>query len=481
VPLQTGKVLNNRYRIVKLLGQGGFGAVYRAWDMNMECPRAVKENLDTSSEAQKQFKLEAKLLGDLIHPNLPRVIDHFIIPGQGQYLVMDYVDGEDLQEKLNRSGESLPESLVIPWIEQICDALTYLHRQNPPIIHRDIKPANIKITSEDRAMLVDFGIAKVYDPKLKTTIGARAVTPGYSPHEQYGQGKTDVRCDVYALGATLYTLLTNHEPVESIQRVVSDPLVIVEKLNPSVSPHIAAATNRAMRININSRFQSVSDFKEALNTGETIKTRVPNLKNVLLVMVIVAFVVWALTNILQLYLTPFVEINNHLARSVFIFINDQYQGRVDPYSSEKFNWDKFPMEVRYKVINPQISGRTIGDDLEFVFKDVKRYQMVEIDSIMGNGSERYFNPIVQNDTDKTCSIVINEFYPSENRPKAVARPYARVFFGYYKLLENSNVTLYCTDGTFYWWGERLGETNSEIPLYRKVRKTDGVLVFYLNE
>jgi serine/threonine-protein kinase len=164
MPLQIGQVLNNRYRIVKLLGQGGFGAVYRAWDMNMECPRAVKENLDTTSEGQKQFKTEAKILGQLTHQNLPKVIDHFIIPGQGQYLVMEYVEGEDMQEMLDKQGGPLPESQVINWIEQVCDALTYLHGQNPPIIHRDIKPANIKITPQGKAMLVDFGIAKVFDP-----------------------------------------------------------------------------------------------------------------------------------------------------------------------------------------------------------------------------------------------------------------------------------------------------------------------------
>jgi serine/threonine protein kinase len=481
MPLQTGKVLNGRYRIVKLLGQGGFGAVYRAWDMNMECPRAVKENLDTSPEAQKQFKFEAKLLGDLIHPNLPRVIDHFIIPSQGQYLVMDYVDGEDLQEKLDRSGEPLPESLVIPWLEQICDALTYLHRQNPPIIHRDIKPANIKITPDGKAMLVDFGIAKIYDPKLKTTVGARAVTPGYSPHEQYGQGKTDPRCDVYALGATIYTLLTNLEPVESIQRVVIDQLAKVEKINPSVSPQIASVTQRAMRININSRFQSVSDFKQALNTRKPQKRRIPNFRNPFFGMLIAVFVVLTFTGILQFLPSPHVEIKNHLARSVFIFLDDQYQGSVNADSTKKFNWDEFPVELRYEVVNPQLSGRTIGDDLEFGFNQVKRNQRIEIDSIIGNGNERCFYPIVQNDTDKICSIVINEFLPSENNPQATTKPNARVFFGYYHLFKNSNVTLYCSDGTSYWWGERLGKPNSETPLYQKVRETDGVLVFYLNE
>jgi serine/threonine-protein kinase len=218
MPLEPGQVLNNRYRIAKLLGQGGFGAVYRAWDLNLERACALKENLEISEEAQRQFKREALILSGLSHPNLPRVIDHFIIPGQGQYLVMDYVEGEDLQEMLESTGRPLPEAQALSWISQVCDALVYLHSQNPPVIHRDIKPANIKITPQGQAMLVDFGIAKMYDAHLQTTLGARAVTAGYSPPEQYGSGMTDPRSDIYALGATLYHLLTGQQPPESIQR-----------------------------------------------------------------------------------------------------------------------------------------------------------------------------------------------------------------------------------------------------------------------
>ncbi|MBN2550836.1 MAG: serine/threonine protein kinase, partial [Anaerolineales bacterium] len=201
--LSPGQTLNNRYRIVTLLGQGGFGAVYRAWDLNLERPRALKENLDTSEAAQRQFKREAQLLSDLSHPNLPKVIDHFVLPGQGQYLVMEYVEGEDLQQMLERQGP-LTEAQALDWIGQVCEALIYLHSQTPPVIHRDIKPANIKITPQGKAMMVDFGIAKASAAGQKTTVGARAVTPGYSPPEQYGQGTTDAQSDVYALGATLY-------------------------------------------------------------------------------------------------------------------------------------------------------------------------------------------------------------------------------------------------------------------------------------
>jgi formylglycine-generating enzyme required for sulfatase activity/predicted Ser/Thr protein kinase len=260
---QPGAVLHNRYRIVKLLGQGGFGTMYRAWDTTLGRPCALKENLDATPEIQRQFLREAKILANLNHPNLPRVNDYFI-EAQGQYLIMDYIEGRDLQEMLEERGAALPEDQVLPWIQQICDALTYLHTQKPPIIHRDIKPANIRIVPSGKAMLVDFGIAKIYDPSMKTTQGAQAVTPGFSPYEQYGKGPTDARTDVYALGATLYTLLTGTEPPESIQRVVQDPLVLPRQRNPAISLRTSSALMGALKMDPSQRFQSVADLKAAL-------------------------------------------------------------------------------------------------------------------------------------------------------------------------------------------------------------------------
>ena len=265
MPLETGQVLHERYRIEARLGQGGMGAVYRAWDNNLNIPVAVKENLDGSPEAQKQFNREAHLLARLVHLNLPRVIDTFFVPGQGQYLVMDYVDGEDLQAMLQRLG-TLPEDRVLVWVSQICDALNYLHRQPSPVIHRDIKPANIKIRPDGRAMLVDFGIAKVYDPHLATTIGARAVTPGYSPPEQYGGGATDARSDIYALGATLYHLLTGYKPPESLHRMVGqEKTTPPRQLKRDISPRVEQVILKAMEVTTDRRFQSVSDFQSAFS------------------------------------------------------------------------------------------------------------------------------------------------------------------------------------------------------------------------
>jgi len=265
-PLATGTLLNRRYRIVRLLGQGGFGAVYRAWDLNLNRPCAVKENTDVSLEAVRQFSREASLLANLSHPNLPRVTDHFSIPGQGQYLVMDFIEGEDLREMVEKSFEPLPEEQVLPWIIQVCDALSYLHSLPQPIIHRDLKPANIRITPQGKAYLVDFGIAKIYDPQLHTTSGAKALSPGYSPPEQYGQGRTDARSDVYALGATLYTLLTSQRPPDSVDLLTATApkLPSVRSLNPKVSPALSMVIEKAMQLDRNLRFQNIEEFKEAL-------------------------------------------------------------------------------------------------------------------------------------------------------------------------------------------------------------------------
>ena len=263
--LKSGDVLGGRYRIVKPVGQGGFGAVYRAWDLSLKVPVALKENLDTSAEAQHQFEQEAQLLAPLRHPNLPRVSDHFFLPGQGQYLVMDFVEGKSLAALLAERGGPLGEAEALNWIGQVCDALEYLHTRTPPVIHRDVKPENIIVTAEGRAMLVDFGISKAYDPSLTTTRGARAVTPGYSPPEQYGMGKTDARSDVYALGATLYTLLTGRQPPESVLLVSgNEALTPIRRVNPGVDARTEAAVAAAMALSTGRRLSSATALKAAL-------------------------------------------------------------------------------------------------------------------------------------------------------------------------------------------------------------------------
>lgn len=265
--LAAGDMLQGRYLISRLLGKGGMGAVYQAQDTRLgNRSVAVKENFDATPEAQAQFKLEATTLAALNHPNLPRVNDHFIEPSGKQYLVMDFVEGEDLQALLDRKG-CMAEAQVRPWIEQVCDALEYLHTQNPPIIHRDIKPANIKITPAGRAMLVDFGIAKQYRAGQKTMAAARAVTSGFSPPEQYGGARTDARSDVYALAATLYCLLTGQPPPDAMDRLTGAQFTPPRRANPATSAVTEAAIVRGLALTPQDRPQSVTAFLQMLGSA----------------------------------------------------------------------------------------------------------------------------------------------------------------------------------------------------------------------
>jgi uncharacterized RDD family membrane protein YckC len=262
--LSAGAVLQGRYRIGLLLGKGGMGAVYQAQDLRLGGRLvAVKENFDASAEAQAQFQLEANMLANLNHPNLPRVMDHFIEPSGKQYLVMDFVEGEDLEQMLARQGR-LTESQALRWFGQVCEAIEHIHSQNPPIIHRDIKPANVIVTPTGKAMLVDLGIAKVYQYGQKTAVAARAVTPGFSPPEQYGGARTDARSDIYALGATLYCTLTGQVPPEAMDRLGGAQLTPPRQLNPTVSPATEGAILWAMELDSTSRPQTVGELRQAL-------------------------------------------------------------------------------------------------------------------------------------------------------------------------------------------------------------------------
>jgi Tol biopolymer transport system component len=267
MPLKPGFILRNRYRIDSVLGQGGMGAVYKAVDVNLGVTVAVKENLFTTEEFARQFRREATILASLRHPNLPRVTDHFVIEGEGQYLVMDFVQGDDLRQKLERGGP-VREDEALPWFLDAADALAYLHSRTPPVLHRDVKPGNIKITPEGRAVLVDFGLAKVVDEDSATTTGAKAMTPGFSPPEQYGSGRTDARTDIYSLGATLYAALTATIPEDSLERAMGRAqLTPVRKRNPDVSAGLARVVEKALSVKPEERYQTMSELASALGAA----------------------------------------------------------------------------------------------------------------------------------------------------------------------------------------------------------------------
>jgi serine/threonine-protein kinase len=271
--LGKGEILHSRYRAIGVLGYGGFGAVYLAEDIqknNALC--AVKSMFDnphwTATERAQNiqsFQEEANLLRSLSHPNLPKVMDVFADGGK-QYFVMEFVAGQTLEDIVGKSTiGGVLENQVMGWLIQICDALEYLHKNN--IIHRDIKPANIRFTPEGQIKLVDFGIAKRFDPSNpKTATMKRAATPGYAPVEQYGGGEhTDARSDIYALGATLYHLLTARRPPDANDRVVQPTVFIPpRKSHPSISHNCEQVILKAMAIRPEDRYQTSSEMKDAL-------------------------------------------------------------------------------------------------------------------------------------------------------------------------------------------------------------------------
>lgn len=260
--LEKGTLLHNRYRVEETIAVGGMGAIYRALDETLGIQVAVKENFFTTEEYSRQFRREATILASLRHPNMPRVTDHFVIPGQGQYLVMDFIEGIDLRDVITQQG-NLSEEDVIRIGSTICDALAYLHSRSPVIVHRDIKPGNLKITPTRHVFLVDFGLAKISHGETTTT-GAQALTPGYAPPEQYGQG-TDPRSDIYSLGATLYAALTGKIPEDGLSRAMgSAELTPIRKHNSQVTEPLAKAIEHAMAIAPGDRYPTAMDFREGL-------------------------------------------------------------------------------------------------------------------------------------------------------------------------------------------------------------------------
>jgi formylglycine-generating enzyme required for sulfatase activity/tRNA A-37 threonylcarbamoyl transferase component Bud32 len=279
--LTTGTVLQNRYRIVSLLGQGGMGAVYRAWHLKLNVPVALKEmipqpGLDAHTLAQlrQQFQQEATILARLNHPHLVRVTDFFEEKGNA-YLVMDFVEGESLADRIARLGP-LPEKDVLAWAGQLLGALAYCHAEG--VIHRDVKPQNVIIRPDGRAILVDFGLMKLWDPgdpETKTAMQGMG-TPEYAPPEQYSvQGRyTDPRSDLYGLGATLYHALTGEAPSSATDRM-ADPeqFVSLRARNPQVSPATETAVLRAMELARSRRFQSADEMAQALESEPRVPAR----------------------------------------------------------------------------------------------------------------------------------------------------------------------------------------------------------------
>ena len=279
--LPVGSILRDRYVIEALLGQGGFGAVYRVSDQRVKGNLyALKEVVDPqrkecSRREKNRFQFEGDLLRLLDHRALPRVYRIFTDDTHERaYMLMDYIDGPNLEVLRQQQLEKcFTFSQVLILMEPVMDAVRYLHSQHPPIIHRDIKPSNIIVPAPQEAVLVDFDIAKEFDPD-STTTAVRRCSPGYGAPEQYGQG-TSTLTDIYGLGATIYTLLTGQVPVDALHRMTMlgarghDPLIPLEQLIPTIPRHVAQAVHRAMSLHQSDRFPVVEQFWHALDANAT--------------------------------------------------------------------------------------------------------------------------------------------------------------------------------------------------------------------
>jgi len=258
--------LKNRYEIIKVLGKGGMGWVYKVRDRKHKgMVLAVKElqsaNLsrDKAQEALVQFQTEAQILARLTHPNLPKVYDYFSL-NKAHYIVMEYIKGSTLEQiLLARRGKPVAEELALSWGLQICRAMHFLSVQRPrPIVFRDLKPANIMISRDNRIRLIDFGIARFFKAEKKEDTFLYG-TPGYAAPEQYGSGQTDVRSDIFSLGATLHHCVTGRNPAEN-------PLIFPapRSLNPRLSRETAGLITCALAQDINKRFQNALEMKLAI-------------------------------------------------------------------------------------------------------------------------------------------------------------------------------------------------------------------------
>jgi serine/threonine protein kinase len=270
-PLNPGTILAGRYSIERLLGGGGMGVVYLARDQRLaNRPCAIKEMVDhfidqqQRLEANDYFAREADTLAQLKHQAIPAITDRFDDQNR-HYLVMEYVEGRNLEEELAaRNNDPLPEGLVIDVARQLCDVLAYLHNMAPPIVYRDMKPSNVMLTSKGRAVLVDFGIARLFKAARKgTMIG----TLGFAPPEQY-KGDIDPRSDIYSLAATLHYMLTARDP----EKFPPFSFPKIKELRPELSNNLAAAIDSALSYGVEGRPQTIEAFRDMMLYGTGVST-----------------------------------------------------------------------------------------------------------------------------------------------------------------------------------------------------------------
>ena len=268
--IETGKILQQRYRIDKQIGQGGMGAVFLATDERFGSTVAIKETLCMDDNYRKAIEREARLLNSLKHTALPRVTDHFL-EENGQFLVMEYIPGEDLAFMLERDAKPFPVEQVLEWADQLLDALDFLHNQQNPVIHRDIKPQNLKITARGQIILLDFGLAKGNPTDAGHQTAAKSIfgySRNYASLEQIQGTGTDPRSDLYSLGATLYHLATGQPPEDALTRAMSvlnrqpDPLLPAHQVRTDIPKGLSGILQNALDLNAATRPQSALQMRQ---------------------------------------------------------------------------------------------------------------------------------------------------------------------------------------------------------------------------
>ncbi|MHB2017227.1 MAG: serine/threonine protein kinase [Candidatus Xenobia bacterium] len=268
--LAVGEIVQERYRIERLLGCGGMGGVYLATHLGLEDKVAIKEmnvpfdDAEMMAELIRQFRTEGQILRSLRHPGLPALHDWFAYTSR-YYLVMEFIEGRTLAEVIEH--DTYTEEDVLRWTSELCAVLNYLHQHDPPIIFRDLKPSNIILDSRGHIRLIDFGISKIFNPAdgtMTQTVIRGAGTPGFAAPEQYGVG-TDARTDIYALGATMYCCMSGQLPPCSVALSSGTAeMVPLEQANPEASPFVVGLVAWMMALNRNERPQSIAAVQEAL-------------------------------------------------------------------------------------------------------------------------------------------------------------------------------------------------------------------------
>lgn len=319
---EIGKILVDKYEILQQIGQGGMSKVYQVRDLRLDKYWALKQ-IDLRKHERHQEIFEQSIVGEmellkkLDHPALPRITDYFKEDGF-IYIVIDYIDGETLGQKVEREG-AIEEELVIQWALQICEALIYLHTREPKVIYRDMKPANIMVTKEGNIRLIDFGIAREYKEEESTDtiyLGTR----GYAAPEQFGgKGQTDSRTDIYSLGMTLYHLVTGCNPCHPPYEIYP-----IRKIRPSLSRGLEEIIKKCVQLSPDKRFQSCIELKEALLNYKQIDKKDKQRKICFLIMGIFGGII-GIGSILGLL---FASLGNHLFQTYTLYFAGVFLGAI---------------------------------------------------------------------------------------------------------------------------------------------------------